>query len=387
MVWILNGAHHTPVHRLVRLAEQACPHVLAEEDVDPDDPDALTAPLMYEAGTYFICDIVTDTRTHVYRIPHSKAFDLQLILQAYEKGTMNELLHVIGTTDVAIGPQPRHTERTTNRSSNKTMDIRHIRPEERPLPTLTARLDGLPLPNPQHPRGPDVDYFQQNGGGNRQAEGADDEPQFQEDPQNPLKNEVQVILEQFFFDILQESPNKKSKTEGSWTNIPATLRHELGVEDLYMHLDFPFHGAQYTVLAADKWVGHFDRFFPQKVPERVGQNFGKARYFQMYLNLVSRLSLQRLGEVRSELRRKFNSLAWIPHTECDRMWSTRKMTSGQWHSLPRNRKEGPKIAINPYRFARMGGQPRLRPPPRVEDIEAEEGEEDAQDLDFEAVDA
>lgn len=371
MVWILNGAHRTPVYRLLGLAKQACPHVLDEEDVDPDDPDMVTIPLMYEAGTYFVCDVVSDTRTNVYRIPHSKAFDQQLILQAYEKGTMNELRHILGVGDVETGQRQRHTDRTSNRSSCQTMDVRHLRPQDRPLPALGHRLDGLLLPKPQPPRGPDVDYFHLHGGGNRPLEARDDDPEFIVDPQNPLKNEVQVILEQMFFDILQESPNKKSHREGAWTNIPREFRHQLGIEDLYLHIEFPFHAIQYTISSPDNWAMHFDRFFPPAVPQRSGQNFGKARYYHSYLNLIRNLSRQKLSGVRCELRRKFNTLAWVPYTESDRMWCTKKMASSKWQSLPTGRMEGPKIAINLLMFSHLGGRPTLRLPPRPEELELE----------------
>jgi hypothetical protein len=373
MIWILNGAHRTPAYRLLSLAKQACPQILTEDDVDPEDPDAVTAPLMYEAGTYFICDIVADSRTRCYRIPYSKEFDSQSILQAYEMGTINELDHILGVGELQTGqPQP-HTDRTSNRSTRQTMDVRHFRPQDRPLPALGSGLDGIPLPNPPRPHGPDVDYFIHHGGGNRQPIPDEDVPQ--DAPRDPLKSEVRVILEQMFFDVLQESPNRKSQREGAWTNIPQALRHELAVEDLYLTLDFPFHSVQYNIASTDQWALHFDRFFPATVPKKLPQNFGKSRYFNAYLNLIRRLSSPQLVRVRSELRTKFNALAWIPHTESDRMWCTRKMASTRWMHLPRGSMDGPKISVNPLVLMRLGGRPRLRPAPRPQQLlQEEEGE-------------
>ena len=374
MIWILNGAHRTPAYRLLSLAEQACPQILTEDVIDPEDPDAVTAPLMYEAGIYFICDLVADSRTHFYRMPYSKEFDSQSILQAYEKGTMNELDHILGVGELQIGPLQPHTDRTSNRSTRQTMDVCHFRPQDRPLPAIGPSLNGILLPNPPRPHGPDVDYFVRHGGGNRQPVPDDDEPHFQDAPHNPLKSEVRIILEQMFFDILQESPNKKSQLEGAWTNIPQALRHELAVEDLYLTLDLPFYSVQCNIASTDQWALHFDRFFPPTVPQKPAQNFGKSRYFNAYLNLVRRLSSRQLTRVRSELQTKFNTLAWIPHTESDHMWCTRRMASTRWMHLPKGSMEGPKISVNPLVLMRLGGRPRLRPPPRLQQLQQEDEE-------------
>lgn len=374
----MNGVYRTPDYRLFPLAEQACPWVLVDNDVDAQDPDAITKPLMYEAGVYFICDVTLDSRTNVYRIPFSKTFDELLLARAYEKGTVNDLRHALGVGEVATGNRKPNVERTGNRTSNHTLDVRSLRPPERPLPIVGQRLNGLPLPAAPRPRGPDVDYFNRRGGGNRDAVML--ELDIQQDPNNgnPLKNEVQVILEQMFFDILQESPNKRTHTEGSWTNIPHMLREEYGVENLYQRLDLPFHAVQYAILSPEKWLLHFNRFFPPTIPKHAGQNFGKASYYHSYLNLVRTLSQQRLTQVRAELFGKFNTLAWVPHTESDRMWCTKKALTRNWSSLPPGIVQGPKVAINSIVMARLGERPRLRPAPQPDQprVQAEEEEEE-----------
>lgn len=375
VVWILNGAHRTPYYRTLGLAKEACPEVLLDEDDDPDDEDSVTIPLMYEGGTYFICDIVCDRRTKSYRIPHGKQFTPQFIIQAYEIGTMNELRHMLGVGDVKKGHRDPHEQRTSNRTGNQTMDVRLIRAADRPLPAIGRRLDGLPLPNPQHPRGDDVDFFHEHGGGNRQVVNADDDFEAAQDVNNPLKQAVQVILEQMFFDIIQVSPNKRSYREGAWTNIPRALRQQLAVEDLYLHLELPFEAVQYHICSLEEWNTHFNRFFPPEIPEHIFQNFGSTRYFHTYLDLVRQLTPQQLQRVRFVLKRKFDKLAWMPHTGSDRMWCTRKTTPGRWQYIPDGRKEGPKIAVNPLVLMRLG-IPRIRPPPRIEDFREEEEEEE-----------
>jgi hypothetical protein len=379
VIWILNGAHRTPMHHTLGLAKQACAEVLLDENDDPEDADAVTTPLMYEAGLYFICDIVADNITQGFRIPWAKEFSLEKILKAYDQGTMNQLRRLLGAGELQTGRRPINTERTSNRSAHPTLDLQNIRPHDRALPQIGNRLDGLPIPNVWRPQGPDVDYFHQNGGGNRRLDIANID---NDAPEISLKQQVQEILEQMYYDILQESPNKRDRQEGAWTNIPSDLREELAVEDLYIHLNFPFISVQYTFATNADWSKHFDRFFPATIPSHAGQNFGRATYYQTYISLVRRLSLHRLDLVRAELRVKFNSLAWIPHTESDRMWCTRKTNGRKWFYLPTNGdKQGPKIAINPTAVRRLWQQPAIRLPPRVEDLREEEEEEEEEEED------
>ncbi|KAG8213832.1 hypothetical protein J3R82DRAFT_10560 [Butyriboletus roseoflavus] len=178
MIWIQNGTHYTPGYHLLSLEKVACPKVFLEEDADPDDPDALTSSYIYKAGTYFLCDVVWDTRTYVYHIPFSKAFDPQLITQAYEKGTMNEL---------QTAQRQPHGECTNNHTSNNTINVCSLRTSDCPLPVLSHCLDNIALPNPHVLMVPTLTILN-----NMESK----------NPKNPLKSQVQLILEQMFYDIL-----------------------------------------------------------------------------------------------------------------------------------------------------------------------------------------
>ncbi|KAF9227000.1 hypothetical protein BS17DRAFT_764361 [Gyrodon lividus] len=143
----------------------------------------------------------------------------------------------------------------------------------------------------------DVNHFDLCGGGN-QAPGVPFELSNDErDQENPLKQEVQRVLEQMYFDILQESPNKKSHTQGAWTNIPSILPEQLAVEDLYLQPEQYFVAVQYKISSEENWEMHFNQFFPSEVPMYAGQNFGKACHYRSYLNLMQHLSKQQLGWV------------------------------------------------------------------------------------------
>ena len=303
---------------------------------------------MNEAGVYFFCDVIADNSTRSLRIPWAKSFSPGLIAQAYDQGTLNNIRNLLGSGQVERGRRRVNPERTANRSAQLTLDVRNFRAPDHPLPQIGNQLDGLPLPEPHHPRGHDVDYFHRHGGGNRNYLIEDEADPLDEPTDNPLKDHVQLILDQFYHDILQESPNKRHHAEGAWTNIPRALRGGLALEDLYVKLEFPFSAVQYVIATDSQWETHFSRFFPTSMPERAPQNFGKCRYYHMYLTLLDRLSPQHLAFVQAELRQKFNTLAWLPHTESDRMWCTKKTNPQRWNYLPANGPmEGPKIVLHP----------------------------------------
>ncbi|KAF8551898.1 hypothetical protein OG21DRAFT_1486625 [Imleria badia] len=210
-----------------------------EDDLHPADPDAVTAPLMYQAGTYFICDVVADSRIPFYCIPYSKTFNSQYILHAYNKGMSRS------------SKLPEYSPYGPRQQPFILSD--QIGPSfQTPLPVLSPSVNHVPLLEPPHPHGPNVNYFHYHGGGNCQPAIDDDEPHLQEDPCNPLKIEVHVILKQMFFYIVQEFLNKKSQLEGAWINIPQALRHEFAVEDLYLTLNLSFHSVQYTIASIDQ---------------------------------------------------------------------------------------------------------------------------------------
>ncbi|KIM55670.1 hypothetical protein SCLCIDRAFT_134317 [Scleroderma citrinum Foug A] len=194
--------------------------------------------------------------------------------------------------------------------------------------------------------------------------------------ENDLSTAVRKILEQLFYDILAESPNRRHATQGAWTNIPTALREQQGVEALYMELQFPFTHCQYTLCDEVRWLDQFNRFFPTTNPTAPRQNFKKAKYLEKYINLLGNLTPQNQNRMRGALKLKFDSLAWVPHAGSDHMWETKKTHEGRWQHLPLNEeRQGPHIAINPNVRQRHLWPPALRPAPAIEQLREEEEEE------------
>ncbi|KAI5981594.1 hypothetical protein EDD15DRAFT_2379232 [Pisolithus albus] len=86
IIWILNGLYHSPDNHFLTLVKEVCQHVPAnyddfDADLDMDDPDAVV-PLMFNAGLYFFCDIVTDD-SKIYWLPFHKAISDRAIMEAF----------------------------------------------------------------------------------------------------------------------------------------------------------------------------------------------------------------------------------------------------------------------------------------------------------------
>ena len=118
-IWLLNGLYHRPEPRFIKLAQEACQHVPVNYDEfdpeqDADDPDAVM-PLMYNAGLYFLCDIVVD-RSHTYRLPYHKAISDQAVMQGFSM-SLEEVRRIIGVANLDMPRHRQNTERTNNRST------------------------------------------------------------------------------------------------------------------------------------------------------------------------------------------------------------------------------------------------------------------------------
>ena len=382
-IWMLNGLYRRPDDRYTKLAEEACQHVPVDYDEydpeeDQDNPD-LFIPLMYDAGLYFVCDIVTDASS-TFRLPYHKAISEAAIMAAF-KMSLDEVRNIIGIADHQLSRTVRNAERTNNRSSRKTLRMDDIRPMDRPLPQINEDfIQNVVVQPQQRIQGPDVQHFTQHGGGTRDAQVLI-RLQVQDDPN--FTRRIQVLLEQFFHDLLLESPNKKSGSEGAWTNIPKALRPIEATEHLYQSFALPFHAAQFTFCTPEQWDLHFNRMFPAQYPKSVGQNFSKCTYYAQWISLLATLSPQHISRVRATIRQKVDSLIWIPYTGSDRIWSTRPMknTRGWFVLPPESTPQGPLIAINLNACMHGPGSPFLRPSANAQDYRQEEEEEEEEEED------
>ena len=363
-IWIINGLYHRPEDQFLKLAKDACQHIPTDYDdyvdgLETEDPDVIM-PLMYEAGLYFVCDIVTDD-SGTFRLPFHKAISDDAFKNAFQL-SIEDVRQVMGVANHNLSRRVINPDRTNNRSKRRTLRVQDIRPPDRTLPEVNeALLQNVYIRPTRSMGGPDVDHFARHGGGNRDAQVLlNNQPNNNQD----ISLKVQHILEQFFYDMLQESPNRKGASQGAWTNIPSELRVQEATEHLYQTFGLPFFAAQFTFSTDEQWTLHFNRMFPAQPPTIKAQNFGKCTYFLKWLELIHSLSPQSTSRVRTTIRAKFNTLLWIPYTGSDRMWCTRPMKGRGWFALPKGQEPtGPQIALNPNTHLYGPGTPFLRPIP------------------------
>ncbi|KAG2359805.1 hypothetical protein BDR07DRAFT_1487799 [Suillus spraguei] len=86
---MMNACFTHPVEGF-RWEKNCCQQVL--EDLKADDEDAPTIPILYNRGTYFICDSVMNTgHTTFLRLPLQRTFDSESMAYIYHKKSTNDV--------------------------------------------------------------------------------------------------------------------------------------------------------------------------------------------------------------------------------------------------------------------------------------------------------
>lgn len=182
--------------------------------MDEENEPSVT-PVMYSAGLYFVCDIIIN-QCGIYRIPFHKSFSENTMLRAYCTN-LTEIRSIMGIGDLQVPCRCRNNERTNNRTIRQTIAVNNICAEDCKLPDLN--LNNLNIndievrdPNAMLMQGEDVDHFHNHGGGNCNQQHQVDEDNAEA---NSLHVTIQKLLEQFYFNIISESPNKKAAADGT----------------------------------------------------------------------------------------------------------------------------------------------------------------------------
>lgn len=376
-VYMLNACFTRPAEGFgwESLIETACQQVL--EDSDDEDEDAPTIPILYDSGTYFICDIVFNPHSTrgFFRLPLQRTFDKKSMTRIYQAHSMSEIKSSFSWIMVPFSRSRPNAERTNNRN-RRTRDVNNIRePDRQPL-RLNTEIVGVRFKPPVRLAGRDVELHISNGGDEQDLHGEEDD----EERDLTADQRAANIYEQLLLDIVQEAPNKKSRQEGSYLSIPAEMREELARPALLQNIALPFYQVQYCVCTKEQWKMHFGRFFPATAEDATKaagrQNFKKCTYLNRYITLAGQVGNKYLPRIRRALEKEFNTLAWVPFTQSDRMWVTKPMPGRAWKTLPAGRPGGPAIAINPlFQRKRVTLRTFARPDESDEDEASSEAED------------
>ncbi|KAJ2911459.1 hypothetical protein MD484_g8952, partial [Candolleomyces efflorescens] len=207
-------------------------------------------------------------------------------------------------------------QRDQTRTKNKTVQRKRITPPDQPLPPVTFALNETNhavLP-PARDEGSDIEVDSENESLGEEEDGG-------------INRALTEIWDHFLVDLVEISPNEKGASRPPWILLNEEERKATTI-DLYRDHRLTRIFRDFMWLRADQnaWRQNFNRLFPKKSPGEAhrAQNYGKTCYWPMWIRLAERTSDETFRAARKEMWAKVKTLNWLPATESDRIWSTRK---------------------------------------------------------------
>lgn len=344
LIYMMNAINYRPAEgRTETDLTQTCCWNLYLDDTDSDtvesDEDLDPVPIMLDHGLYFISGITLQEGVAL-RMGGGDSVTMESITRLY--GLSNELDFKLKFNVRTWHPNPQ--ERNCNRIQNRRkvpVDVRHIvdddqlKAQDRTLSELGIAM--MPLPQEAGPDITvlDVDYMDEDDQG----------------PEETIDDFITRIWRQFPYDLFENAPNRRSNREPSHLLMTRQEREEATIDNFKtIDLRGVFSQVVVKLVTPQDWETlHFKRFFPDKGfrPPTRFQNFPNMRYFQEWNTLMQRLSVKDAEVVRSSIWRQFKTFKWLPLTDTDRVWNTKKVKGPQWTHLPFDHKKPTvQIALN-----------------------------------------
>ncbi|OJT03953.1 hypothetical protein TRAPUB_5363 [Trametes pubescens] len=348
LVYMLNAITQRPSEwRAERALAEACAlYVPSGEDVanpitlDLDYEPTDKEPIGDGQGLYFLCGILRDEEHQWWRAPVGRGrIELPQLFTLYRATSLGEIEATLGATGVRRRRRPANLTRIANQRQ-RTTEIEFTNPEA--VVPLDLDLEGLVITISPTLRltGRDIPV----------TDAYDDEEVDAIGPDTDVSMLFDRLVAQWAYDMIQVSPNMKSRNDPSWTTLSVD-QQRLVTLSLYKRLVLPFKGVWYRTGDAKYWDLLFDRFFPPQTKSLDKlQNYPGCRYFQLWLRLRAQVAKAPFEQLRNRLRPIFRDLDWLPYTDSDRIWNTRKPLQSvhAWTPLGSAANTGPgvRIAIN-----------------------------------------
>jgi hypothetical protein len=185
--------------------------------------------------------------------------------------------------------------------------------------------------------------------GSDQGMSSDNEPGDQNSDDGDVDSKLSQLWRQFLVDLTAKAPNPKSANSPSYCRLNAEER--LVVDDEVhknQKLSDYWVDCQWKVATENEWILTFDRLWPKKDKVLIGtvQNYKSATYYLQWTALTSNSDIQTVTAMREEIRKRFNSLFWLPHAQTDRIWHTKFMSGFKRSNGVDESKPAPRILIN-----------------------------------------
>jgi hypothetical protein len=344
LIYMLNAVNYRPAEGQAEteLTQTSCWN-LYPDDVDPEivdsDEDADPVPIMLDHGLYFISG-VTCQEGIALRMGAGDRVSMDCVQRLYGIRDEQDLNIKFNVRTLHANPLDRNRSRIQNRRKvpldiRDILDVEELRAQDRPLEDRGIVMRPLPLE-----AGPDIIALDVN--------------HMDEDMPERVESIDDIIARmwrQFPYDLFENAPNHRSNRQGSHLLMTRQQREDATVE-VFKNTDLRgiFCRVVLKVVNAKDWQNlQFKRFFPSKgfkAPTRF-QNFQYMRYFLEWNALMGRLSDEDAERVRGLMWQRFKTFQWLPLTDTDRCWNTKRKTGPQWKHLPvDDNKPAVHIALN-----------------------------------------
>jgi hypothetical protein len=344
LIYMMNAINYRPAEGQAEkeLTETCCWNRYLDDDssdIVESDEDDEPSPVMLTNGLYFISGITLQQEIAL-RMGRGDRVSMDSIRRLYGVTNEHDLNVRFNVKTWYANPEERSRNRIRNHRK-VPVDIRHIvddeelKAQDRTLADQGIAMMPLPLE-----AGPDMT----NPNVHRMDEDEDDEPK-------SIDDIIATIWRQFPYDLFENAPNHKSNREPSHLLMTVNERSEATVE-VFKNTDLRriFSRIVVKVVSESDWENlQFKRCFPPKgfrPPTRL-QNFPRMKYFQDWNNLMQRLSEESALVVRKQMLQEFKTFQWLPLTDTDRAWNTKKAVGPQWTHLPLDdKKPAVRIGLN-----------------------------------------
>jgi hypothetical protein len=345
LIYMLNALIYRPAEgrREKELVETCCWNVYKDDsdsEIVESDEDEHPEPVMLDYGLYFISGVYLQEGIAL-RMGGGDTVSMDCIRSLYKVRTEQDLEIAFHMKTWQGNPHQRNPNRTRNRRKDP-VDVRLVASREELLAQDTSLSDqGIKVHAQAKEAGPDIRLRRQS----HLDEHEDDQPE-------TIDDLVSRIWRQFPLDLFENGPNFRSNKEGSHLLLSEEER-KLATIEFFRDTDLShlFSRVVVKIHGLDKWQDlEFKRYFPPKgfvAPSHL-QNFPRMKYFQEWNKLMANLNSDDAQVVRDTFWTTFKTFKWVPLTDSDRLWNTKRIRpTHEYIHLPHDyNKPTVRIALN-----------------------------------------
>jgi hypothetical protein len=148
------------------------------------------------------------------------------------------------------------------------------------------------------------------------------------------------LWRQFLIDVANKAPNPRGAAHNSYSKLSHDERCSVG-EDYYKNnkLRELWNSCHWKMAEKSEWTRAFDHLFPvdAHVTHSKAQNYQQCLYYMRWKEISGELrgaNQRSLDAMRRSLRRRLDTLSWIPDACQDKMWPTTRPANSRFKRYP-----------------------------------------------------